>query len=138
MTSATTSSAINHDSSTTRALPDKFPDMAPHGRHRAKEVSEERPRRRMIRTAVVVAVGMLAGRVARLDVPASRAVVFSGATRNSLVVLPLVLALSAAFDLAPLVVATQTLIGLVAMVIFVRLVPRLVSVPTPAFRARRR
>ena len=88
--------------------------------------------------AVMVAVGMLAGRVAGLDVPGRRAVVFSGATRNSLVVLPLVLALSAAFDLAPLVVATQTLIELVAMVIFVRLVPRLVSVPTPAFRARRR
>lgn len=86
----------------------------------------------------MVAVRMLAGRVAGLDVPGRRAVVFSGATRNSLVVLPLVLALSAAFDLAPLVVATQTLIGLVAMVIFVRLVPRLVSVPTPAFRARRR
>ena len=54
-------------------------------------------------------------------------VVFSGATRNSLVVLPLRLALPAAFDLAPLVVVTQTLVELVAMVVFVRLVPRLLS-----------
>src|SRR5690625_7900983 len=57
--------------------------------------------------AVMVAVGMLAGRVAGLDVPGRRAVVFSGATRNSLVVLPLVPALSAAFDLAPPAVAPQ-------------------------------
>lgn len=75
--------------------------------------------------AVMVLVGIVAGRVARLDVPGRRAIVFSGVTRNSLVVLPLVLALPAAFDLAPLVVVTQTLVELVVMVIFVRLVPRL-------------
>lgn len=75
--------------------------------------------------AAMVPVGMLAGRAAGLDVLGRRAVVFSGATRNSLVVLPLVLALPAAFDLAPLVVVTQTLVELVAMVVFVRLVPRL-------------
>ncbi|MDO5644877.1 MAG: bile acid:sodium symporter [Dermabacter sp.] len=78
--------------------------------------------------AVMVPVGMLASRVAGLDVPGRRAIVFSGATRNSLVVLPLVLALPAAFDLAPLVVVTQTMVELVAMVVFVRLVPRLVRV----------
>ncbi|MCW4457974.1 arsenic resistance protein [Microbacterium sp. MPKO10] len=76
--------------------------------------------------AVMVPVGMLAGRAAGLDVPGRRAVVFSGATRNSLVVLPLVLALPATFDLAPLVVVTQTLVELVVMVVFVRLVPCLV------------
>lgn len=76
--------------------------------------------------ALMAAVGILAGRVAGLDVPGRRALVFSGATRNSLVVLPLVLALPAAVDLAPLVVVTQTLIELVAMVIFVRLIPRVV------------
>lgn len=75
--------------------------------------------------AIMVPVGVLAGAVAKLDVPARRTVVFSGATRNSLVVLPLVLALPAAFDLAPLIVVTQTLVELVVMVIFVRLVPRL-------------
>lgn len=75
---------------------------------------------------VMVPVGMAAGRLAGLDVPGRRAIAFSGATRNSLVVLPLVLALPAAFDLAALVVVTQTLVELVAMVVLVRLVPRLI------------
>ncbi|MDR6270946.1 arsenic resistance protein [Arthrobacter russicus] len=74
---------------------------------------------------VMVPIGAVAGKVARLDVSARRAIVFSGATRNSLVVLPLVLALPAAFDLAPLVVVTQTLVELIVMVVFVRLIPRL-------------
>ncbi|MGR6614145.1 MULTISPECIES: arsenic resistance protein [Kocuria] len=82
--------------------------------------------------AVMVPVGMLVSRAAGLDVPGRRAVVFSGATRNSLVVLPLVLALPAAFDLAPLVVVTQTLVELVAMVVFVRFVPLLVPELVPA------
>ncbi len=77
--------------------------------------------------AVMIPVGILAGRAARLDVSSTRAVVFSGATRNSLVVLPLALALPASLALAPLAVVTQTLVELVAMVIFVRLIPRLVS-----------
>lgn len=73
---------------------------------------------------VMFPVGVVAGRIARLDLPSRRAVVFSGATRNSLVVLPLVLALPPAFDLAPLVVVTQTLVELIVMVVFVSLVPR--------------
>ena len=80
---------------------------------------------------VMVPVGMTAGRLAGLDVPGRRAIAFSGATRNSLVVLPLVLALPGAFDLAPLVVVTQTLVELVAMVVLVRLVPRLIPEVTP-------
>ena len=76
-------------------------------------------------TAVMVALGVVAARWARLDVPAGRALVFSGATRNSLVVLPLALALPASLDPAPLVVVTQTLVELGAMVSLVRLVPRL-------------
>ena len=78
--------------------------------------------------AVMVPVGMLASRVAGLDVPGRRAVIFSGVTRNSLVVLPLVLALPATFEIAPLVVVTQTLVELVAMIIFIRLIPRVLSV----------
>lgn len=73
--------------------------------------------------AVMLPIGALTGRVARLDVPARRAIVFSGATRNSLVVLPLALALPAGFDLVPLVVVAQTLVELVVMVSFVRIVP---------------
>ena len=76
--------------------------------------------------ASMVGVGLVAARLGRLGVPASRALIFSGATRNSLVVLPLALALPAALQLAALAVVTQTLVELVGMVILVRLVPRLV------------
>ncbi|MFI7538242.1 hypothetical protein [Streptosporangium sp. NPDC049376] len=82
--------------------------------------------------AVAVAVGRLAARTASLDVAATRAVMFSAATRNSLVVLPLALALPAVLDIAPLAVVTQTLVELVAMVVLVRLVPRLVPEALPA------
>ena len=74
---------------------------------------------------IMVGVGVLAARLTRLDPPAGRALVFSGATRNSLVVLPLALALPPELALAPLAVVTQTLVELVGMVILVRLVPRL-------------
>lgn len=74
---------------------------------------------------IAVFVGKLAGRVARLDTPSTRAVMFSAATRNSLVVLPLALALPASLSIAPLAVVTQTLIELVAMIVLVRAVPRI-------------
>lgn len=83
--------------------------------------------------AAMVGLGLLAGRMAGLGASGRRAVVFSGVTRNSLVVLPLVLALPASlgeqYRLAPLVVVTQTLVELVVMVVLVRTVPRLVSAP---------
>lgn len=79
--------------------------------------------------AVMVPLGILAGRIARLDVAGTRAVALSGVTRNSLVVLPLALALPARFDLAPLVVVTQTLVELLVLVVLVRLVPRFVPHP---------
>jgi len=78
---------------------------------------------------VMVAVGVLAARLAGLDAPAGRALVFSGSTRNSLVVLPMVLALPASLDLAALAVVTQTLVELVGMVVLVRVVPRLLPAP---------
>ncbi|WP_298752104.1 arsenic resistance protein [uncultured Serinicoccus sp.] len=74
---------------------------------------------------IAAALGMAVSRAARLDVPSTRAVVFSTATRNSLVVLPLALALPASLAVVPLVVVTQTLVELVAMVVLVRLVPAL-------------
>jgi ACR3 family arsenite efflux pump ArsB len=77
--------------------------------------------------AVMLFVGLAAGRLARLEVPATRALMFSGSTRNSLVVLPLALALPASLSIAPLAVVTQTLVELVGMVIFVRVVPSLTS-----------
>ena len=73
---------------------------------------------------ILTVLGAAAGRVARLDTPTRRAVVFSGVTRNSLVVLPLALALPPAFALTPLVVVTQTLIELVVMVAVVAVVSR--------------
>lgn len=75
---------------------------------------------------VVAPLGALFARVAGLDIAGRRAVVFSGVTRNSLVVLPLTFALPTSFALAPLVVVTQTLVELVAMVAMVSLVPRLI------------
>jgi ACR3 family arsenite transporter len=76
--------------------------------------------------ATMTALGALVARVARTDAAASRALVFSGVTRNSLVVLPLALALPAPLALAPLAVIAQTLVELVVMVGLVRLVPRIV------------
>lgn len=75
--------------------------------------------------AVMVVAGVVAGRLAGLDVPATRAVAFSGATRNSLVVLPLALALPASMSLSALAVVTQTLVELVGMAGLVRVLPRL-------------
>jgi len=53
-------------------------------------------------------------------------VVFSGGTRNSLVILPLALALPGQLALAALVVVTQTLVELIGMVLYVRFLPRIV------------
>ncbi|GAC67248.1 arsenic resistance protein [Gordonia soli] len=75
---------------------------------------------------VMAVLGTVAARVFRLDVPSARALVFSGATRNSLVVLPLALALPDGYELAAAVVVTQTLVEVIGMVVYIRLVPRLI------------
>ncbi|MEW1633642.1 bile acid:sodium symporter [Streptomyces sp. NPDC093801] len=75
---------------------------------------------------VMAFAGRGVARLFRLEVPASRAVVFTGATRNSLVVLPLALALPDDLAVAAVVVVTQTLVEVIGMVVYVRLVPRLV------------
>jgi len=82
-----------------------------------------------------VAVSLLAGRVVaglfRLGTRESRTLVFSGLTRNSLVVLPLALALPGELRYAAAaVVVTQTIIELAAELVSIRLVPSLV-VPAP-------
>ncbi|KLJ00224.1 bile acid:sodium symporter [Streptomyces albidoflavus] len=82
---------------------------------------------------VMAFAGRAVARLFRLPAPAGRAVVFSGATRNSLVVLPLALALPDRFAAAGAVVVTQTLVEVVGMVVYVRVVPRLV----PARRSPR-
>ncbi|MEY9963469.1 ACR3 family arsenite transporter [Streptacidiphilus sp. MAP12-16] len=78
---------------------------------------------------VMAFAGRAVARLFGLDAPASRAIVFTGATRNSLVVLPLALALPDRLALAGVVVVTQTLVEVVGMVIYVRAVPRLVPSP---------
>jgi ACR3 family arsenite efflux pump ArsB len=75
---------------------------------------------------IAALVGTIVGRLFRLDAAGRRAAVFSGVARNSLVVLPLALALPASFALTPLVVVTQTLVELIAMVVMVSVVPRLI------------
>ncbi|MCQ9708750.1 MULTISPECIES: bile acid:sodium symporter [Streptomyces] len=82
---------------------------------------------------IMALAGRAVARLFRLPSPAGRAVVFSGATRNSLVVLPLALALPDRFAAAGAVVVTQTLVEVVGMVVYVRVVPRLV----PAGRSPR-
>ncbi|WP_030386609.1 bile acid:sodium symporter [Streptomyces sp. NRRL S-241] len=81
---------------------------------------------------VMAFAGKAVALLLRLDVPGSRAVVFTGATRNSLVVLPLALALPAPYAVTAAVVVTQTLVEVVGMVVYVRAVPRLVPGPSPA------
>ncbi len=71
--------------------------------------------------------GALVARLSRLTSPAARSVVFSSSTRNSLVVLPLALALPEDIRaLAAAAVITQTLMELVAELIYIRVVPALV------------
>jgi len=65
----------------------------------------------------------LAAQVVGLNRGESRALVFTSVTRNSLVVLPLALALPAEYALAPAVVVTQTLVELAGMVVLTRVVP---------------
>lgn len=74
---------------------------------------------------VMAFAGLGVARLFRLDAPAGRAIVFTGATRNSLVVLPLALALPDALAVAAVVVVTQTLVEVIGMVVYVRAVPRM-------------
>lgn len=75
------------------------------------------------------AIAPLAGwgmaRLFRLDAPAGRAVAFSAATRNSLVVLPLAFAVPGAIPVLPAIIVTQTLVELLSELIYMRLVPKL-------------
>ena len=72
-------------------------------------------------------LGLIAARLFKLSTGEARAVTFSAATRNSLVVLPLALALPESIRaLAAAAVITQTLVELVSELIYVRAVPALV------------
>jgi len=72
---------------------------------------------------VMPVLGRLAAGLFHMDVGDSRALVFTSVTRNSLVVLPLALALPEGYAVAPAVVVTQTLVELTGMVVLTRAVP---------------
>ncbi|AIR89535.1 bile acid:sodium symporter [Pseudomonas cremoricolorata] len=73
------------------------------------------------------ALGLLTARLWRLPPAQTRSLMFSSATRNSLVVLPLALALPAEMrSLAAAAVVCQTLVELLAELAYIRLLPRLV------------
>lgn len=69
----------------------------------------------------------VAQKIFRLDIGASRALIFSSGTRNSLVVLPFALALPAPLNsLVSAVIVTQTIVELVGELVYVRLVPEFI------------
>ncbi|WP_313312761.1 arsenic resistance protein [Pulveribacter sp.] len=70
-------------------------------------------------------LGWAVARAWRLPSGQGRAVAFSSATRNSLVVLPLGLAIPGAVPLVPAVIVAQTLVELVGELAYVKLLPRL-------------
>ena len=70
-------------------------------------------------------MGVLASRLLALPAVTARAVTFSASTRNSLVVLPLALALPEDVrSLAATAVILQTLVELVGELVYVRLIPK--------------
>ncbi|MCW5662345.1 MAG: arsenic resistance protein [Piscinibacter sp.] len=71
------------------------------------------------------ALGWLVARWFRLEAAAGRSVAFSTGTRNSLVVLPLALAVPGALPVLPAVIVTQTLVELLSELIYMRLIARL-------------
>ena len=77
--------------------------------------------------AFAVAAPMLGWAIAtlfRLQAASGRAVAFSAGTRNSLVVLPLGLAIPHAMPMLPAVIVLQTLIELLAELVYVRWIAR--------------
>lgn len=74
--------------------------------------------------AVAPLLGWATGRLFRLNTSAARAVAFSTGTRNSLVVLPLALAVPGAMPLLPAVIVTQTLVELLAELVYVNWIAR--------------
>ncbi|MBE2889482.1 arsenic resistance protein [Geobacter anodireducens] len=76
--------------------------------------------------AVMPVLSRLVACAFRLDTQAGRALIFSSGTRNSLVVLPLALALPDTWVVVPAVIVTQTLVELVGELIYIRVVPSVV------------
>jgi ACR3 family arsenite efflux pump ArsB len=75
--------------------------------------------------AMTLALGVGLARAADLTGRAGRTLTFSLGTRNSFVVLPLALALPPAWHTSAIVIVVQSLVELFGMLVFLRLVPRL-------------
>lgn len=72
-------------------------------------------------------VSKLVAKCFKLDVPSGRALIFSGSTRNSLVVLPLALALpDNVSTMVAAIIVTQTIVEIVGEIIYIRLVPNMI------------
>lgn len=69
-------------------------------------------------------LGALIARTCGLNAANRRAIAFSCATRNSLVILPLALSIPGAMPTLPAILVAQTLIELIAESIYVRVIPR--------------
>jgi len=81
----------------------------------------------LVSCSLAPVVGALVARAFKLPASTARSVAFSSSTRNSLVVLPLALALPEEIrGLAAAAVITQTLIELVSELIYIRAIPALV------------
>ena len=68
--------------------------------------------------------GLIVGKIFKLPAIGMRAVAFSAATRNSLVVLPLGLAVPGAVPVLPAIIVTQTLVELLSELVYVRCIAR--------------
>lgn len=70
-------------------------------------------------------LGWIFARLLRLETAAGRAVAFSAGTRNSLVIMPLALAVPGAIPVLPAIIVTQTMVELISELLYIRLIPKL-------------
>lgn len=75
--------------------------------------------------AIMVVIGVTVAKHCRLGAKDGIATIFSGVTRNSLVIMPIALALPAGFEAVPMVIVGQTLVELCVMVALIKSGPYL-------------
>lgn len=74
---------------------------------------------------VAPTLGWLVGRLFGLESASGRSIAFSAATRNSLVIMPLALAVPGASPILPAVIVTQTIVELLSELVYVRVIAKL-------------
>ena len=70
-------------------------------------------------------IGLSVGKLFKLKKEEKVSIAFSSGTRNSLVILPLALAVPNALPILPAVIVTQTFIELIAEIIYIRIFTKL-------------